>query len=45
MLAGRDGGRHPHRRMLLDLAQGSMTVYKGDERLGVMATGLSGEYC
>ena len=30
--------------MLLDLDQGSMTVYKNDERLGVMATGLSGEY-
>ena len=30
--------------MLLDLGQGSMTVYKNDERLGVMATGLSGEY-
>ena len=28
-----------------DLDQGSMTVYKNDERLGVMATGLSGEYC
>jgi hypothetical protein len=31
--------------MLLDLDQGSMTVYKNDEWLGVMATGLSGEYC
>jgi hypothetical protein len=31
--------------MLLDLDQGSMTIYKNDERLGVMATGLSGEYC
>jgi hypothetical protein len=31
--------------MLLDLDQGTMTVYKNDERLGVMATGLSGEYC
>ena len=31
--------------MLLDLDQGSMTVYKNDERLGVMATGLSGDYC
>jgi hypothetical protein len=31
--------------MLLDLDQGSMTVYKNDVRLGVMATGLSGEYC
>jgi hypothetical protein len=31
--------------MLLDLDQGSMTVYKNDERLGVMATGLSGTYC
>jgi hypothetical protein len=30
--------------MLLDLDQGSMTVYKNDERLGVMGTGLSGEY-
>jgi hypothetical protein len=30
--------------MLLDLNQGTMTVYKNDERLGVMATGLSGEY-
>jgi hypothetical protein len=30
--------------MLLDLDQGTMTVYKSDERLGVMATGLSGEY-
>jgi hypothetical protein len=29
----------------LDLDQGTMTVYKNDERLGVMATGLSGEYC
>eukprot|EP01046_Picozoa_sp_COSAG06_P023010 COSAG06_NODE_1811_length_8317_cov_7.969944_9_plen_181_part_01 len=29
--------------MLLDLDQGTMTVYKNDERLGVMATGLSGE--
>ena len=30
--------------MLLDLDQGTMTVYKNDERLGVMATELSGEY-
>jgi hypothetical protein len=30
--------------MLLDLDQGSMTVYKNDELLGVMAAGLSGEY-
>jgi hypothetical protein len=31
--------------MLLDLDQGSMTVYKNDERLGVMETGgLSEEY-
>ena len=30
--------------MLLDLDQGSMAVYKNDERLGVMAMGLSGEY-
>ena len=44
-------GRQPAREegdrigMLLDLDQGSMTVYKNDVRLGVMATGLSGEYC
>ena len=32
--------------MLLDLDQGSMTVYKNDERLGALASsGLSGEYC
>ena len=32
--------------MLLDLDQGSMTVWKNDERLGVMqAEGLSGEFC
>eukprot|EP01043_Picozoa_sp_COSAG02_P070261 COSAG02_NODE_12371_length_1556_cov_256.960192_1_plen_319_part_00 len=32
--------------MLLDLDQGSMTVWKNDVRLGVMvASGLSGEYC
>ena len=30
--------------LLLDLDQGTMTAYKNDERLGVMATGLSGEY-
>jgi hypothetical protein len=30
--------------MLLDLDQGRMTVYKNDERLGVMASGLSGEF-
>jgi hypothetical protein len=30
--------------LLLDLDQGTMTVYKNDERLGVMATELSGEY-
>ena len=32
--------------MLLDLDQGSMTVWKNDEKLGVMlAEGLSGEFC
>ena len=32
--------------MLLDLDQGSMTVWKNDEKLGVMrAEGLSGELC
>jgi hypothetical protein len=39
--AVKEGGRIG---MLLDLDQGTMTVYKNDERLGVMATGLSGEY-
>ena len=32
--------------MLLDLDQGSMTVWKNDEKLGVMQTeALSGPYC
>jgi hypothetical protein len=31
--------------MLLDLDEGSMNVYQYDRRLGVMKTGLSGEYC
>ena len=32
--------------MLLDLDQGSMTLYKNDVLMGVMvAEGLSGEYC
>ena len=32
--------------MLLDLDQGSMTIYKNDKKLGVMMTeGLSGDYC
>ena len=31
--------------MLLDLDAGTLTVFKNDERLGVMATGLSGEFC
>ena len=32
--------------MLLDLDQGSMTVWKNDEKLGVMhAEGLSGPLC
>jgi hypothetical protein len=30
--------------LLLDLDRGTMTGYKNDERLGVMATDLSGEY-
>ena len=31
--------------MLLDLDQGSMTVWKNDVRLGVVAEGLSGPFC
>ena len=32
--------------MLLDLDQGSMTVWKNDEKLGMMhAEGLSGQLC
>ena len=31
--------------LLLDLDQGTMTAYKNDKWLGVMATGLSGENC
>ena len=30
--------------LLLDLDQGTLTVYRNDSRLGVMATDLSGEY-
>jgi hypothetical protein len=42
---GRQGAKQGDRiGLLLDLGQGSMTVFKNDERLGVMATGLSGEY-
>ena len=31
--------------LLLDLEEGTLTVYKNDQRLGVMASGLWGEYC
>ena len=31
--------------LLLDLDRGEMLVYKNGAPLGVMATGLSGEYC
>ena len=31
--------------MLLDLDMGTMTIFKNEECLGLMATGLSGEYC
>ena len=31
--------------LLLDLDEGSMTVYKNKRRLGVIMRGLSGEYC
>ena len=31
--------------LLLDLDEGTMSVYKNDERLGVMKAGLSGTYC
>jgi hypothetical protein len=42
---GRQRARQADRiGMLLDLDQGTMTVYKNDERLGVMGTGLSGDY-
>jgi hypothetical protein len=43
---GRQGAKEDDRiGMLPDLDQGSMTIYKNDERLVVMAPGLSGEYC
>ena len=45
---GVQGATQPGDRigMLLDLDQGSMTVWKNEEQLGVMqAEGLSGEYC
>ena len=43
---GMQGAREEGDRigMLLDLDQGTMTVYKNDERLGVMATELGGKY-
>ena len=31
--------------MLLDFDDGTLTIFRDDERLGVMARGLSGEYC
>lgn len=31
--------------LLLDVDQGSLTVYRNDQRLGIMAVGLSGEFC
>ena len=31
--------------LLLDLEEGTLTVYKNGRRLGVMMEGLSGEYC
>ncbi|EJK59989.1 hypothetical protein THAOC_19735 [Thalassiosira oceanica] len=31
--------------MLLDLEQGTLSVYKNNRRIGVMKTGLSGPYC
>jgi hypothetical protein len=45
---GQQPAREPGDRigLLLDLEQGSMTVYKNDERLGVIQeSGLRGEYC
>ena len=31
--------------MLLDLDEGTLTLYKNNRRLGVMKDGLSGSYC
>ena len=31
--------------MLLDLDEGTLTVYKNNRRLGVMKDGISGSYC
>lgn len=31
--------------LLLDLDAGTLSMYKDDERLGVMMRGLTGEYC
>ena len=31
--------------MLLDLDEGTLTVYKNGRKLGVMKRGLAGEYC
>ena len=44
---GMQGAREAGDRigLFLDLDQGNMIVYKNDKCLGVMATGLNGEYC
>ena len=44
---GRTSANTPGDRigLLLDLDQGSMSVWKNDAKLGVMKVGLSGEYC
>ena len=43
---GRDSLRQPGTiGLLLDLVEGSLSVYKDGGRLGIMATGLMGEYC
>ena len=31
--------------MLLDLEEGTLTIYQDNQRLGVMKSGLAGEYC
>ena len=46
MWEGREGMRENGTvGMLLDLIKGTLEVHKNGRRLGVMKTGLSGEYC
>jgi len=42
---GMEGASPDEIGMLLDLDEGTLSVYKNEEKLGVMKTGLAGPYC